>query len=551
MAKLSSTHIYGDLYVDGTISGALSGNASTATTLQTARTINGTSFNGSANITTANWGTSRTITIGNTGKSVNGSGNVSWTLAEIGAAASSHGTHLTLGTGSGNAAAGNHTHSYLPLSGGTMTGKITTPNNAQGITIGDDVTLCDRNIADHLVLEGSTATNGGITFGSGKDTNIYRGGANLLKTDDTMNAVGGFQWNGQSLDSRYAAASHGTHLTIGTGAGNAAAGNHTHNAIVSRGAVTCESGVAGRPAVSGISMTEVYSNGYPTPYGNVISLRGMGDGQILVGWSGTDGAHAPVYVRSKRDNTSTANWSGWAQVYTTAHKPTAADIGAAASSHTHSYLPLSGGTLTGALSISGNSKTLTIGTGGADVYMTNSASGKYLQLKDNGNLSYSDNIILHAANYSYYALPLSGGTVTGNLVVNGNIASKTGMFTYAKELGVATSDGSTFLALFRYANSRGYCDLGTNSIPGRLYIRSGQGTAGSGVCVECAVTNGTAYVQYLSPEGGTIALTKHLSDRTKKDNRKLKFKAFSPLVFSFGKMRGLFSALSINSDWRK
>lgn len=126
------------------------------------------------------------------------------------------------------AAAGSHTHSYLPLSGGTMTGKITTPNNAQGITIGDDVTLCDRNIADHLVLEGSTATNGGITFGSGKDTNIYRGGANILKTDDTMNAVGGFQWNGQSLDNRYAASSHGTHLTIGTGESNAAAGNHTH-----------------------------------------------------------------------------------------------------------------------------------------------------------------------------------------------------------------------------------------------------------------------------------------------------------------------------------
>ena len=95
--------------VAGTFSGALSGNASTATTLQTSRTINGTSFNGSANITTstwgtartingtsingstdyttANWGTSRTLTIGNTGKSVNGSGNVSWSLSEIGAAA--------------------------------------------------------------------------------------------------------------------------------------------------------------------------------------------------------------------------------------------------------------------------------------------------------------------------------------------------------------------------------------------------------------------------------------------------------------------------------
>lgn len=80
---------------------------SKADTLITARTINGTSFNGSANITTSNWGTARTLTIGNTGKSVNGSGNVSWSLSEIGAAASSH------------------THSYLPLSGGTLTGDLT------------------------------------------------------------------------------------------------------------------------------------------------------------------------------------------------------------------------------------------------------------------------------------------------------------------------------------------------------------------------------------------------------------------------------------------
>ena len=41
----------------------ITGNAATATKLQTARTINGTSFDGSANITTANWGTSRNIGI--------------------------------------------------------------------------------------------------------------------------------------------------------------------------------------------------------------------------------------------------------------------------------------------------------------------------------------------------------------------------------------------------------------------------------------------------------------------------------------------------------
>jgi hypothetical protein len=54
-----------------------------AAALTTARTINGTSFNGTAAITTASWGTARTLTLGATGKSVNGSADVTWTLDEI------------------------------------------------------------------------------------------------------------------------------------------------------------------------------------------------------------------------------------------------------------------------------------------------------------------------------------------------------------------------------------------------------------------------------------------------------------------------------------
>ena len=42
--------------------------------------------------------TARTLTIGNTGKIFDGSGNVSWSLSEIGAAAASHGTHVTNST---------------------------------------------------------------------------------------------------------------------------------------------------------------------------------------------------------------------------------------------------------------------------------------------------------------------------------------------------------------------------------------------------------------------------------------------------------------------
>lgn len=73
------------LKLPGTIKATLSGNASSATKLATARSINGTNFDGSGAITTANWGTARNIQIGLTSKSVNGSAGVSWSLAEIGA----------------------------------------------------------------------------------------------------------------------------------------------------------------------------------------------------------------------------------------------------------------------------------------------------------------------------------------------------------------------------------------------------------------------------------------------------------------------------------
>ena len=65
-------------------SSSAGGNANAAVKLATARTINGTSFDGSANITTSNWGTARNVTVGGTTKSVNGSGNVSWSMDEIG-----------------------------------------------------------------------------------------------------------------------------------------------------------------------------------------------------------------------------------------------------------------------------------------------------------------------------------------------------------------------------------------------------------------------------------------------------------------------------------
>jgi len=67
------------------IAGSVTGNAATATKLAAKRTINGTAFDGTANVTTANWGTARNVAISdsdgtNTGEAVSVNGSTAVTL---------------------------------------------------------------------------------------------------------------------------------------------------------------------------------------------------------------------------------------------------------------------------------------------------------------------------------------------------------------------------------------------------------------------------------------------------------------------------------------
>lgn len=91
------------------------------------------------------------------------------------------------------------------------------------------------------------------------------------------------------------------------------------NRLTSRGALPALTGTT-RGSDSGLIMGEVYNNGYPTQYGNVLRLTGTGDGEILIGWSGVNGAPAPAYIRSHRD-TVDAEWSEWAMFYTSLNPP--------------------------------------------------------------------------------------------------------------------------------------------------------------------------------------------------------------------------------------
>ena len=81
---------------------------------------------------------------------------------------------------------------------------------------------------------------------------------------------------------------------------------HTHFYITNGGDTTAITGAIGTP---GLSLQQAYNNGYPTTYGNVLSIGGHGDGQILAGWSGSNNGIERLYYRNRRDMCDT--WSAW------------------------------------------------------------------------------------------------------------------------------------------------------------------------------------------------------------------------------------------------
>lgn len=130
--------------------------ADTAGSLATARTINGTAFNGTANIVTSYWGTARNFTIGNATRSVNGSGNVSWSFADIGGAPA------------------NHSHNYInsrgnlnPQTGRTQNlGDVYSYNTVSGISNGAPTTYTSV-IGFGRSTGGTVEIAGGWTAGMG------------------------------------------------------------------------------------------------------------------------------------------------------------------------------------------------------------------------------------------------------------------------------------------------------------------------------------------------------------------------------------------------
>ena len=189
-----------------TFSGALSGNATTATTLQTARTINGVSFNGSANITvTAN--TPNTLTRGTylTGSNFNGSAATTWA---VDATSANTASKVVARDASGNFSAGTITASLsgnattattlqtartingvsfdgsanitvadstkLPLTGGTLSGNLALGNNnitgVNELVFNDNVKFLEQGDDQYLRYQWGNTGGGGIILYDGDGT---------------------------------------------------------------------------------------------------------------------------------------------------------------------------------------------------------------------------------------------------------------------------------------------------------------------------------------------------------------------------------------------
>ncbi len=348
----------------------------------------------------------------------------------------------------------------LPLTGGTLSGGLTSSGEiiskyANGFRIAyGSFGFFIRNDGSNTYF---MLTASGDTLGSwnGLRPITINNTSGAVSIGNGLNVTGGV--NGSLNGNASTATKLQTARNI-NGVKFDGSGDININTLVSRGRVTALSGSA--QGTAGIQMYEAYSNSYPTTYGNVLHMKGAsaaGEGELLIGWSGTSGAHAPVFIRSRRDVTDAA-WSAWAQVYTTAHKPTAKDVGA---------LPSGGGTLSGALTLSMVAPSVQLRGQGTDTrqyimaYRTDGATSWYVGKANNG----SDSAML----WNYTGANGIELAADGNVRIN----AKGKQFTFANNgnLGLVASLDQSSVPQGTYHQVA----LNTGTVGGKSYLRKFRG----------------------------------------------------------------------------
>ena len=395
------------------------------------------------NMFTFNGGTAKTVNI---------------TPSSIGAAAASHGTHVTYGTdaprANGTASAGSassvsrsdHVHPLqTTISGnaGSAT-KLATPRTVDGVSFNGTANITHYGTCSTAAATAAkTVSLTGFTLATGAIVTVKFTVTNTA-ANPTLNVNGtgakAIQYRGATISAGYLAAnrvytfiydgtnyqligdintdtnttySTGTATTAGitklyTGTGSAtdgtmtqkaitdalggkASSSHTHNYA---GSSSVGGAANSANKINGIGLTNQNLNNYHT---GVNFYYGAGGNTCTSKPSGIDNFGMFVFqsaggwwtqvLYGSDDNMYTRryvspSWTSWSKIYSTTNKPTASAIGAAAASHTHNYAGSSsaGGaanSVKSALTIqfNGSTKATFNGSAAATVNITPSAIG--------------------------------------------------------------------------------------------------------------------------------------------------------------------------------
>ena len=270
--------------------------------------------------------TTRTFTIGSSSKTFNGSANVAWSLSEIGAAAS------------------NHTHNYLPLSGGTISSSSFGPVfiERSGSSNGASIGFKNSNgVLGYIGMYGTV--NSGLTRWSADTKSAYTVlDTGNYKSTITPANIGAVNKAGDTMTGELAITKSGDGATL-------------LNFNTERGWCFQQGGSGGTATLDLVSQVDSKSFRIldsSKNYGMVVNTSSTGTSVSIDG----------------------------NKVYHAGAKPTASEIGAAASNHTHSYLPLSGGTMTGSVSSSLTTGTHLDGNKGKAIINSTAAGSGYTML---------------------------------------------------------------------------------------------------------------------------------------------------------------------------
>lgn len=179
-----------------TSSASITGNAGSATKLQNARTINGTSFNGTANIVTSYWGTTRKLW----GNSVNGNADVNGSIT----IANTDGVYVQIGDvrlvydkantaikvvkSDGTTAANFYATGGISAYGEGSAG-TTGSNNFSAKAYADSIKLTSENLSEIVSAYSIAVLNNSLNAAIGRISTLEGGSATSIETTGSGNAV--------------------------------------------------------------------------------------------------------------------------------------------------------------------------------------------------------------------------------------------------------------------------------------------------------------------------------------------------------------------------